>query len=40
MELYDNVENDSQTNDDMPKIQKKPIIKLNSPLPDDEDFGL
>ena len=40
MELYVNIDKETpQKDDDMPKIEK-PVIKLNSGLPTDEDFGL
>lgn len=40
MELYVNLENeDNKLDDDMPKIEKQ-VIKLNSNIPEDEDFGL
>lgn len=41
MELYVNVEKENPTNDnsDMPEIEKK-VIKLNTNIPEDEDFGL
>jgi len=38
MELYVNLK-DNTTVDDMPKIEKQ-VIKLNSNIPEDEDFGL
>lgn len=40
MELYVNLENENKNFDkDMPQIEKR-IIKLNSAIPEDEDFGL
>ena len=40
MELYVNIDKENpQNNDEMPKIEK-PVIKLNSGVPTDEDFGL
>lgn len=40
MELYVNLETeDKNTESDMPKIEKR-VIKLNSNIPEDEDFGL
>ena len=41
MELYINVdkENITENNSDMPEVEKK-VIKLNSNIPEDEDFGL
>lgn len=41
MELYINVdkENTTENNSDMPEVEKK-VIKLNSNIPEDEDFGL
>lgn len=41
MELYVNLENDSKNNEDniMPAIERR-VIKLNSNIPEDEDFGL
>jgi chemotaxis protein MotB len=40
MELYVNLENDSNDNkSDMPQIEKR-VIKLNTAIPEDEDFGL
>lgn len=41
MELYVNVEKENPTNNnsDMPEIEKK-VIKLNTNIPEDEDFGL
>ena len=38
MDLYVNIENDN-SNTDMPKIEKR-VIKLNTAIPEDEDFGL
>ncbi len=40
-ELYINVdkENTTENNSDMPEVEKK-VIKLNSNIPEDEDFGL
>ncbi len=39
-ELYVNIENEKKPDDTgMPKMEK-PVIKLNSALPDDEDYGL
>ena len=38
MELYVNIENDIDSSG-MPRIEKQ-VIKLGSPVPDDEDFGL
>lgn len=40
MELYVNIENESSFSDNnMPKIEKR-VIKLNTDIPEDEDFGL
>ena len=40
MELYINIENENkETDSDMPEIEKK-VIKLNTNIPEDEDFGL
>jgi len=40
MELYVNLENDDKnTASDMPQIEKR-VIKLNTAIPEDEDFGL
>ena len=39
MELYVNIENDSDGQNNMPEIEKR-VIKLNSDIPEDEDFGL
>lgn len=39
MELYINIEDSSTNNDSMPKIEKK-VIKLDSHIPEDEDFGI
>ena len=40
MELYVNLENDNNnSNSDMPQVEKR-VIKLNTAIPDDEDFGL
>ncbi len=41
MELYVNLENESSSSDDniMPAIEKR-VIKLNTAIPEDEDFGL
>ena len=40
MELYVNIDKDTkQDNTDMPKVEKR-VIKLNSSMPEDEDFGL
>lgn len=41
MELYVNIENEnsSKENTDLPSIEKK-VIKLNTNIPEDEDFGL
>ena len=41
MELYVNIENDknSQNTTKMPKVERR-VIKLNSKIPEDEDFGL
>lgn len=41
MELYVNIENEnsSKDNSDLPNIEKK-VIKLNTNIPEDEDFGL
>ena len=38
MELYVNIE-DNKTDKDMPAIEKR-VIKLNTDIPEDEDFGL
>ncbi len=40
MELYINLENENKgTDSDMPQVEKR-IIKLNTAIPEDEDFGL
>ena len=40
MEFYINIENENkETDSDMPEIEKK-VIKLNTNIPEDEDFGL
>lgn len=40
MELYVNLENDNKNSDsDMPQIERR-VIKLNTNIPEDEDFGL
>lgn len=40
MELYVNLENENKgTNPNMPEIEKR-VIKLNTAIPEDEDFGL
>lgn len=40
MELYINLDNENkETDSDMPEIEKK-VIKLNTNIPEDEDFGL
>ena len=39
MALYVNIENDKKTDNDMPEVQKR-VIKLNTNIPEDEDFGL
>ena len=40
MELYVNIEDENKKNDtDMPKMEKR-VIKLNSSVRDDEDYGL
>ena len=39
MELYINLEDEKQEANDMPKIEKR-VIKLNTAIPMDEDFGL
>ena len=42
LDLYINIDKEAQKknkNDDMPKIEV-PVIKLNSKMPTDEDFGL
>ena len=40
LELYVNIDKEnSKNNEDMPKIEKR-VIKLKSPIPEDEDFGL
>ncbi len=40
MELYINLENENKGADpDMPKVEKR-VIKLNTAIPEDEDFGL
>lgn len=40
MELYVNLENENKGADaDMPKVEKR-VIKLNTAIPEDEDFGL
>ena len=40
MELYVNLENENRNSDsDMPQIEKR-VIKLNTAIPEDEDFGL
>lgn len=40
MELYINIDNENKdSEEDMPQIQKR-VIKLNTSIPEDEDFGL
>ena len=40
MELYINIENPTAENDsELPEIKKR-VIKLDSKIPEDEDFGL
>ena len=40
MELYVNIDSDNKNNnEDMPEIEKR-VIKLNTAIPEDEDFGL
>ena len=39
MELYVNIENDTTDASDLPKVEKR-VIKLNTNIPEDEDFGL
>ncbi len=39
MELYVNIEDKNKYNTDMPSIEKR-VIKLNTNIPEDEDFGL
>lgn len=39
MALYVNIENENENEPDMPKIEKR-VIKLNTNIPEDEDFGL
>ena len=41
MELYVNLENESSRDKDniMPAIERR-VIKLNTAIPEDEDFGL
>ena len=39
MALYVNIENDNENDSDMPKVEKR-VIKLNTNIPEDEDFGL
>lgn len=39
MALYVNIENENENELDMPKIEKR-VIKLNTNIPEDEDFGL
>lgn len=39
MELYVNIEDDKNTDNGMPEIEKR-VIRLNSDIPEDEDFGL
>ena len=39
MELYINLDKETQSNDNMPFIEKR-VIKLNTEIPEDEDFGL
>ena len=39
MEIYINLEKETPQDSDMPNVEKK-VIKLNSNIPEDEDFGL
>ena len=39
MELYVNIENETEGSNGMPEIEKR-VIRLNSDIPEDEDFGL
>ena len=39
MELYINLDNENNSSNDMPKIERR-VIKLNTAIPTDEDFGL
>ncbi len=39
MELYVNIEDDNKNNYDMPNVERR-VIKLDSSIPEDEDFGL
>ncbi|MBE7711389.1 MAG: hypothetical protein E7Z92_04535 [Cyanobacteria bacterium SIG31] len=39
MELYVNIEDENAGKNNMPKIEKR-VIKLNTNIPEDEDFGL
>ena len=39
MELYVNIEKESDKDNIMPEIERR-VIKLNSNIPEDEDFGL
>ena len=39
MALYVNIENENENESDMPKVEKR-VIKLNTNIPEDEDFGL
>ena len=39
MALYVNIENENENESEMPKIEKR-VIKLNTNIPEDEDFGL
>ena len=39
MEIYINLEKETPQDSDMPNVEKR-VIKLNSNIPEDEDFGL
>ena len=39
MALYVNIEDEKNSENNMPEIQKR-VIKLNTNIPEDEDFGL
>ena len=39
MDIYINIDNNSDDSEDMPKIEQR-VIKLRSDIPEDEDFGL
>ena len=39
MALYVNIEDENKTENEMPEVHKR-VIKLNTNIPEDEDFGL